>query len=473
MWLVLFVAMAYVLACPYNKVEESFNTQAVHDAWLVGPSSVDSWDHKTFPGTVPRTFLGALFIAACSKLTYVAGSKQIWSRMVLAVWWFAAFSKFAKGVRSKFGNEARTWLCLLTVSQFHQIFYSSRLLPNTLALVPTLWAYGAAMLGNKKKALGALVATTAVFRCDLAAIAVPLGASWTSFRWWVEEKPDCVPLHKSIFVAAVAALTGASLSIFVDSKLWGRTTWPEAQVFLFNNPVDNRSAEWGVSPWHWYATSALPRALGTAFPLAFVGLATERRVRGVATAALVSICLLSILPHKELRFIFPALPLLNLSAAVALSANDPASRKKRPRRIAGLRIFGAACLAFNLALTINFARAAFHNYPGGVALHTLNSLDPSRNRSVHIDVAACVSGVSRFGERPDWQYDKSEDLTEFDRFDYRIAPTETRGFHTLQTIEGYSSFKLDLAHFPFLHLVTKPALLLLRHDRFLVNGNSK
>jgi hypothetical protein len=58
---------------PYTKVEESFNIQAVHDILSSGiprPSSTNAseqftcdYDHASFPGAVPRTFIGALVLA--------------------------------------------------------------------------------------------------------------------------------------------------------------------------------------------------------------------------------------------------------------------------------------------------------------------------------------------------------------------------------------------------------------------------
>ena len=129
----------------------------------------------------------------------------------------------------------------------------------------------------------------------------------------------------------------------------------ELDVLRFN-VVDNRSSEWGTSAFHWcgwlsraavspvtplcrYFTSALPRALLGAAPLAALGAAMERRLRPQFLSALFYVLLYSALPHKvrtragagtqywlsrppcvqEVRFIFPVLPLFNMCAAAALA----------------------------------------------------------------------------------------------------------------------------------------------------------
>lgn len=59
---------------PYTKVEESFNIQATHDILANGiPFAnttevlADRFDHVSFPGSVPRTFVGALVLAGLSR----------------------------------------------------------------------------------------------------------------------------------------------------------------------------------------------------------------------------------------------------------------------------------------------------------------------------------------------------------------------------------------------------------------------
>ncbi len=61
----------HLLYSPFTKVEESFNIQAIHDILCYGIPLTDveraNYDHVTFSGSVPRTFIGALFLAGLSQ----------------------------------------------------------------------------------------------------------------------------------------------------------------------------------------------------------------------------------------------------------------------------------------------------------------------------------------------------------------------------------------------------------------------
>ncbi|KAI5247339.1 hypothetical protein E4T43_02125 [Aureobasidium subglaciale] len=68
------MAETYIAASPYTKVEESFNTQAIHDTLIHGiptrnaKAFFDShYDHTTFPGPVPRTFVGAVVMSGLTR----------------------------------------------------------------------------------------------------------------------------------------------------------------------------------------------------------------------------------------------------------------------------------------------------------------------------------------------------------------------------------------------------------------------
>ena len=520
MWedLALVAVVAHVVLAPFSKVEESFNTQAVHD--LLFAESFGDWDHHQYPGTVPRTFLGAIAVAGAYKvgallhapvaalcplasswaLRRVAGSSragaapllgaQVACRLALALLWSAGFRRFAGGARVRFGDGAAKWLCAFTAAQFHGAFYAARLLPNSLAMPLVLAAYGEALRGRRGRGLALLAAAACAFRCDVAAVAVPLGLVWCLWPGL----PGRAPLFA---VGAPATLLGAGLavglSVAVDSKLWTapgaphtKWLWPEGAVLLFNNPVDNRSAAWGVEPWHWYASSALPRSLGGALPLAVLASATDPRrvVPELVAPAVASLALLSLLPHKELRFAFPALPLLTLAAAVAaegLARSDGGKKKDDGGRSPfffrnALRLVPFGLLALTLAATALFATAARHNYPGGVALRALHDdfgYDLGHRAAVHIDDKAATTGASRFGEElrdAGWTYDKTDGLQDFDAFDFRLAEwpldADPGAFDVVLKVDAYAGLRVDRANFPrVVAVATAPAVAVLRHRR--------
>ena len=162
---------------------------------------------------------------------------------------------------------------------------------------------------------------------------------------------------------------------------------------------------------------------------------------------------------------FPALPLLNLCAAVACER----LWRSRVLRIAVLGVVAATAAA----TLVVFAPASRNNYPGGVALRLLHDdygyALPGPVR-VHLDDLACTTGASRFGEElvhAGWIYDKRDGLLDFDEFDFRLAelPVEDAAFDVVATVEAFSGLKLDVRKFPFLHATTAPRIAILRHAR--------
>jgi alpha-1,6-mannosyltransferase len=142
------VVLFYVICCPYSKVEESFNMQAVFDLTTFG-SDTSSYDHLEFPGVVPRTFIGSLVIAALylplkliiSALALSGLYNQIAMRCVLGTVLWLSFTHFRNGVTVKFGVRASQLTGVLTAFQFHICFYMSRTLPNVFALAICLNAF--------------------------------------------------------------------------------------------------------------------------------------------------------------------------------------------------------------------------------------------------------------------------------------------------------------------------------------------
>lgn len=136
------IIMSYALVCPFTKVEESFNVQAIHDIVRYGISreALERYDHRTFPGVVPRTFIGALLLAPLVKVfIFLLGSiipNDIYAlRLAIATIGCIAVSFVLSGVSQALGPYTAINMAWLMMTQFHYTFYLSRPLPNTYASI--------------------------------------------------------------------------------------------------------------------------------------------------------------------------------------------------------------------------------------------------------------------------------------------------------------------------------------------------
>ena len=445
-----FACLVYIYVCPYNKVEESFNTQAIHDLIYHRWTDLDVYDHLEFPGVVSRSFIGplVLWLQTSTVVNVINIPKTLvhcYVRGTLGLSNLFAFYLFVNSIGKQFGSNTAKWTTVVTGCQFHFLFYISRTLPNSFALFLSQLALCGWVSGNSPLLITSTLSCILVFRGELVLL---LG---TLILYSVALKQ--VKLLTVIKWSLITGSIALASTVLIDSYFWQRWVWPEGEV-LWYNTVLNKSSHWGTSPFFWYFYSALPRMLLIAFPFSLVSCYYDKRCIKLLSPALLFIFLFSFLPHKELRFIIYTIPLFNATAGRALDYIQ--NIKGKVGSI--LRLLSVVSLIVSLAISISFLFVSRLNYPGGVAfsrLHEIGAVRRGDEVRVHICVEAAQTGVSRFGEVYDsWVYSKAEDketdLEFMKQFAWIITTKDKLGkYHNTthklsEEIEGYNGINWNI-----------------------------
>ncbi|XP_033358008.1 probable Dol-P-Man:Man(7)GlcNAc(2)-PP-Dol alpha-1,6-mannosyltransferase isoform X1 [Bombus vosnesenskii] len=473
--LIILVALVHLLYCPFTKVEESFNLQAMHDILYHG-FNLSEYDHHEFPGVVPRSFMGPIIISGLASpliaiINYLQLNKffaQYVVRATLGLLVIGTLKLYKDALQSIFGLQFTKWLVAITVTQYHFMYYLSRPLPNIMAMPLVLLALYGWLKQNHMIFIWSSAAAIIIFRAELAML---LGL----FLLYdiANKKLTILRLFKIAIPAGIFFLT---LTITVDSIFWRRLLWPEGEVFYFNT-ILNKSSEWGTSPFLWYFYSALPRGLGLSYFLIPLGMLWDARVRALTVPGIAFVALFSFLPHKELRFIIYVFPLLNVSAA-AVCHRIWENREKSPwNGILALIILGH--LVLNALFSMFLLCVAGSNYPGGLAIAKLHRLEKDSINPVHIhiDILTAQTGVSRFTQtNSSWIYSKQENLTidspEMLQFTHLLMEAKSKyspnikpylkTHDILDSVDGFSHIALNYNMLPPIKIKTRPIIFIMK-----------
>ncbi|RVX66359.1 hypothetical protein B0A52_09967 [Exophiala mesophila] len=434
--------LIHLYISPYTKVEESFNIQATHDILTFGVPTKNvhlrlkaQYDHMTFPGAVPRTFVGALILASIARpFVWLANlndqEQQFLVRALLGFFNSFALIVYTSGVRQSFGKAAAKWFVFLQASQFHIMYYSSRTLPNmfafgisTVALRFFLPSPTSTMSPTKRTrlALYLLTLATVVFRSELALL---LAAHAIYILIRSSTIANAVSLVRTTFIPAIAAamVVGLCLTVSIDTFFWQSKSllWPELASFVSNIfPSDHGlgASAWGTSPWHWYFTSAIPRLVLNPLLLLLIPYSMTMPVASSVahslTPSLIYIVLYSFLPHKETRFLFPIVPPLTASIAIIvghITTRNPQSDARKPvsAMTSTVNTLVSDILVSSTVLTALVSHLVVlplsaQTYPGGHAvslLHTsVQHQEPTIGQPqihVHLSNLALQTGVTHF-----------------------------------------------------------------------------
>lgn len=177
------------------------------------------------------------------------------------------------------------------------------------------------------------------------------------------------PLNSSTLVVLVreAVLCGSlilGLSFLSDRAYFGFWTFPPYNWLNFNISK-SLAVFYGRNPWHYYLLQGLPLLCTTSLPFVLMALykpktSTDKQynvLRTMSSAVVVTTGALSLISHKEVRFIYPLLPILNILAAPVAanffttsspsSSSPPKVRNKPWLYLAlGVNLFLAGYLSF-------------------------------------------------------------------------------------------------------------------------------
>ncbi|KAK2707564.1 dol-P-Man:Man(7)GlcNAc(2)-PP-Dol alpha-1,6-mannosyltransferase-like isoform X2 [Artemia franciscana] len=432
------------------------------------------YDHLEFPGVVPRTFIAPLFVATLSFplvfIGHILGISKLIGlycvRMTIGYSVLVSLEAFKFSAQKHFGEGVTTWFTFIIGTQFHFMFYLSRPLPNIFALIIVLWSYKFWFEQKHENFIATSAGAIIIFRGELAIL---LGLFLLSDL--VKQR---ITIERAIRMAVPCGVVSLAATVIIDSIFWKRLLWPEGEVLWFNI-VENKSSEWGTSPFFWYFYSALPRALGASLLLVLFSVYFDRRAIEFLLPPIGFVLIYSFLGHKELRFIIYVIPLLDLAAAMGCHRLWENRLKGNFQMI--LAVSAVGHLLANSILSLFLLSVSSTNYPGGFALAKLHSLEHSpKNRSVHIDVFSAQTGISRFSQlNPHWEYNKSEnlDVASLQRFEYLLVEGRSKYSTTLKPFietheifaieEAFNQVHFSYSSFPPLKVRLKPSIFILKN----------
>lgn len=283
-----------------------------------------------------------------------------------------------------------------------------------------------------KLALYLLTISGVIFRSEIAVLVATFSLSFIANKVSLRN----VILPTGIFAALVALLVSVPIDSFFWQKNFSVPLWPEWVAFRFNT-LDGKSSDWGTSPWHYYFTNSLPKlmlnpmSILVCIPVALAQNATRKFSVDLLLPLLAYVAILSLLPHKEWRFIIYVIPGFTAIAAAGAASIWRRRTNSTARAILCLLLVISTILSF--ATSMGILSISRLNYPGAHALMRLHEIaDGSQSMiSVHLDNLACQTGVTRFLEKPSspkmmsyemdktvWLYDKSEEPTDHTRADF-------------------------------------------------------
>ncbi|MDP9340418.1 MAG: hypothetical protein M3P45_16295 [Acidobacteriota bacterium] len=119
--------------------------------------------------------------------------------------------------------------------------------------------------------------------------------------------------RKRIPIVAAGVLLPILIFGLVDAITWSHP-FQSFYLYFYVNLIQGRSTSFGTEPWYWY-TVRLARHLGPVLLFACIGV---RRSPFLGWIALIILASHSVISHKEIRYLYPMMPILITLAAMGV-----------------------------------------------------------------------------------------------------------------------------------------------------------
>ncbi|KAH0361556.1 glycosyltransferase family 22 protein, partial [Aureobasidium melanogenum] len=217
------------------------------------------------------------------------------------------------------GSKASYAALFLTVFSPWQWFCSTRTLSNSLETALTTIALWLWPLRNDPKQPGsnAMSLRMALALAAIATVLRPTNAIiWIVMAVYTAAPGKDINTTRALWTLAVecreAMISGVSIvaiSLASDRLYYGDWTFPPLR-FIHFNVVQSLAVFYGRNRPDYYLTEGLPLLLTTTLPFAIWGL-----TRPLVISVCIFVTIMSLIGHKEVRFIYPLLPGLLVLAA--------------------------------------------------------------------------------------------------------------------------------------------------------------
>jgi len=279
-------------------------------------------------------------VASISKVFGLAGGKVLAFRGLKAALGLCcglAEVRLAEATRRTLGQNAGWLVFYALAGQAGLALASSTFLPGTFAAVALAFA-SAEVLEGRRRVVALFAAVGLVLGWPVAGVAAAPLAAWTALNSAGAGRL----VEDATFAAKVAGGLLVVATLF-DSLLYGRFVSPQLSFLRYNVGSGGQSSRYGTEPFYWYLLNGflqlnIQLPLGLAAPFLLTALKARKEGDGdkpassqaalaqslrspafaLACVPLVWTATLSLLPHKEERFLYVAYPQFAFASALVL-----------------------------------------------------------------------------------------------------------------------------------------------------------